>query len=70
VVEAVVAAVAAVWVPVEAETSPVSVVEEAEPWSDTRRHGAEEAHSLRAPLVEEPKKVVEVEAPDDAGTPA
>jgi hypothetical protein len=61
--------VAAVWVPMEAETSPVTVVEEAEPWSDARRHGAEEAHSLRAPLVEEPEKVAAVEAPDGASTP-
>jgi hypothetical protein len=60
----------AVWAPVEeSETIPVTV-EEAEPWSSARRHGAEEAHSLRAPLVEEPKKVAAVEAPNDAGTPA
>jgi hypothetical protein len=48
----------------------VMVVEEAEPWSGTRRHGAEEAHSLQAPLVEEPEKVAAVEAPNGAGTPA
>jgi hypothetical protein len=43
---AVVEAVAVVWAPVEAaEMSPVTVVEEAEPWSDARRHGAEEAQS-------------------------
>jgi hypothetical protein len=35
-----------------------------------RRHDAEEAHSLQAPLVEEPEKVSVVEAPDDARTPA
>jgi hypothetical protein len=44
---------AAVWVPVESETVPVTVVEEPEPWSGARRHGAEEAHSLQAPLVVE-----------------
>jgi hypothetical protein len=65
------AAVEVVWALVEeAETAPVIVVEEAEPWSSARRHGAEEAHSLHAPLVEEPEKVATVEAPDDAGTPA
>jgi hypothetical protein len=38
------AAVAAVWASVEeAKTAPVTVVEEAEPWSGARRHGAEEA---------------------------
>jgi hypothetical protein len=42
-----------VWVPVESETVPVTVVEEPEPWSGARRHGAEEAHSLQAPLVVE-----------------
>jgi hypothetical protein len=63
------AAEAAVWAPVEeSETVPVTVVEEL--WSGARRHGAEEAHSLQAPLVEEPEKVAAVEAPDDAGTPA
>jgi hypothetical protein len=63
--------VAAVWAPVEeAETAPVTVVEEAEPWSGARRHGAEEAHSLQAPLVEEPEKVAAAEAPNGAGTPA
>jgi hypothetical protein len=56
------AAVEAVWAPVEeSETVPARC---------TRRHGAEEAHSLQAPLVEEPEKVSAVEAPDDAGTPA
>jgi hypothetical protein len=65
VVEAAVAAAAVEWVPVEVETSPVIVVEEAEPRNDARRHGAEEAHSLQAPLVE-PEKVVAVEASDDA----
>jgi hypothetical protein len=66
-----VAAAEAVWAPVEeAETAPVTVVEEAEPWSGARRHGAQEAHSLRAPLMEEPEKATVVEAPDDAGTPA
>jgi hypothetical protein len=60
----------AVWAPVEeSETVPVTVVE-AEPWSGARRHGAEEEHSLQAPLVEEPQKVAAVEAPDDTGTPA
>jgi hypothetical protein len=54
---------------VEMETTPVTVVE-AEPWSGACRHGAEEAHSLRAPLVEEPEKAAAVEAPDGAGTPA
>jgi hypothetical protein len=59
----------AVWAPVEeSETVPVTVVE-AEPWSGARRHGAKEAHSLQAPLVEEPEKVAAVEAPDGAGTP-
>jgi hypothetical protein len=59
-----------VWAPVEeSETVPVTVVE-AEPWSGARRHGAEEEHSLQAPLVEEPEKVTAVEALDDAGTPA
>jgi hypothetical protein len=48
----------------------VTVVEELEPWSGTRRHGAEEAHSLQAPLVEELEKVAAVEAPNGAGTPA
>jgi hypothetical protein len=65
------AAAEAVWVPVEeGETAPVTVVEEAEPWSGARRHGAEEAHSRRAPLVEEPEKGAAVEAPDGAETPA
>jgi hypothetical protein len=64
-----VAAAEAVWAPVEeAETALVTVVEEAEPWSGACRHGAEEAHSLQAPLVEEPEKVAAVEAPDGAGT--
>jgi hypothetical protein len=54
------AAAAAVWAPVE----------EAQPWSGAHRHGGQEAQSLRAPLVEEPEKVVPVEAPDDTGTPA
>jgi hypothetical protein len=54
-----------VWLPVEeAETAPVTVVEEAELLSGAHRHGAQEAHSLRAPLVEEPEKVAAVEAPD------
>jgi hypothetical protein len=53
----------------EAETVPVTVVE-AEPWSGARRHGAEETHSLQAPLVEEPEEVAAVEAPDNAGTHA
>jgi hypothetical protein len=43
---------------------------EAELWSGARRHGAEEAHSLQAPPVEEPEKVAAVEAPDGARTPA
>jgi hypothetical protein len=69
--EAAVAAMEAVWAPVEeSENVPVTVVKEAEPWSSARRHGAEEAHSLQAPLVEEPKKVAAVEVPDGAGTPA
>jgi hypothetical protein len=60
-----------VWAPVkDAETSPVTVVEETKPWSDARRHGAEEAHSLWAPQVEEPEKVAAVEEPDDTRTPA
>jgi hypothetical protein len=59
-----------VWAPVEeAETAPVTVVE-AEPWSGAHRHGAQEAHSLQAPLLEDPEKVAAVEAPDVAGTPA
>jgi hypothetical protein len=67
---AVAAAEAVVWAPVEeSETVPVTVVEP-ELWSGARRHGAEEAHSLQAPLVEEPEKVAAVEAPDDTGTPA
>jgi hypothetical protein len=62
---------AAVWAPVdELKTVPVTVVEEPELWSGAHRHGAEEAHSLQASLVEEPEKVAAVEAPDDAGTPA
>jgi hypothetical protein len=62
------AAVEVVWVVVEeAETAPVTVVE-AEPWSGTCRHSAHEAHSPRAPLVEELEKAVAVEALDDAGT--
>jgi hypothetical protein len=61
----------AVWAPVEeTETAPVAVVEEAEPWSGAHRHGAEEAHSLQALLVEKLEKVAVVEAPSDAGTPA
>jgi hypothetical protein len=65
------AAEAAVWAPVdELKTVPVTVVEEPELWSGARRHGAEEEHSLQASLVEEPKKVAAVEAPDDAATPA
>jgi hypothetical protein len=54
----------------EVETVPVTVEEEAEPWSGARRHGAEEAHSRQAPRREEPEKVAAVEAPDGAGTPA
>jgi hypothetical protein len=46
----------------------VTVVEEAEPWSSVHRHGAQEAHRLRALLVEETEKVVAVEASDNAGT--
>jgi hypothetical protein len=46
------AAAEVMWALVEgSETIPVMVVE-AEPWSGARRHGAEEAHSLQAPLVE------------------
>jgi hypothetical protein len=56
------AATEAVW------AVPVTVVEEVEPWSGARRHGAEEAHSLQAPLVEESEKVAAMEAPDDAGS--
>jgi hypothetical protein len=68
--EAVVVAAEAVWAPVEEmETVLVTVVEEAEPWSGARRHGIEEAHSIQAPLVEEPEKVAAVEAPDGTGTP-
>jgi hypothetical protein len=60
-----------VWAPVEeSKTVPVTVLEEPELWSGARRYGAEEAHSLQAPLVEEPEKVAAVEAPDDTGTPA
>jgi hypothetical protein len=72
VVEAVVAAAeVAVWALVEeSEAVSVTVVKELEPWSGSRRHGAEEAHSLQAPLVEESEKVAAVEAPDGAGTPA
>jgi hypothetical protein len=67
----VVEAAVAVWPPVEeAETAPVMVVEKAEPWGGSHRHGAQEAHSLRALLVEDPEKVVVVETPDNAGTPA
>jgi hypothetical protein len=55
VVEAAVPAAEAVWAMVEeAEAAPVTVVEEAEPWSGAYRHGAKEAHSLWAPLVEAP----------------
>jgi hypothetical protein len=61
--------VEAVWVPVdEVETILVTVVEEVEPWSGARRHGAEETHSLQAPLVEKPEKVAAVEALDSART--
>jgi hypothetical protein len=63
---AVAAAEAAVW----ATVIPVTVVEESEPWSGARRHGAEEGHSLQVPLVEQPEKVAAVEAPTGAGTPA
>jgi hypothetical protein len=42
-----------------------AAAEEVETRSDACRHGAEEAHSLRAPLVE-PEKVAAVEASDDA----
>jgi hypothetical protein len=66
-----VAAAEAVWAPVEeGKTAPVMVVEEAEPWSGAHRHGAKEAHSQRAPLVEKPEKGAAVEAPDGTGTPA
>jgi hypothetical protein len=51
---------ATVWAPVEVETVPVRVVEEVKPWSGVRRHIAEEAHSLQAPLVE-PEKIAAVE---------
>jgi hypothetical protein len=62
---------AAVLAPVEvSEAVPVMVVEELEPWSGTCRHGTKEAHSLQAPLVEEPEKVAAVGAQDGAGTPA
>jgi hypothetical protein len=68
--EVAVAAAEAVWAPVEeAETAPVTVVE-VEPWSGAHSHGAQEAHSQQALLVEEPEKVAVVEAPDGAGTPA
>jgi chemotaxis regulatin CheY-phosphate phosphatase CheZ len=64
------AAVAVEWSPVEeVETSLVTVVEEGEPRNDARRHGAEEAYSLRAPLVES-EKVAAVEASDGAVPPA
>jgi hypothetical protein len=66
-----VVAAEAVWAPVEqAETTPVTVVEEAEPWSGARRHSTQEAHSPRAERVEEPEKSAAVEAPDGVDTPA
>jgi hypothetical protein len=59
----------AVWAPVEeAETTPVTVLEEAEAWSGACRHSAQEAP--RAPPMEEPEKPAAVEAPDGVGTPA
>jgi hypothetical protein len=49
------AAAEAVWALMEeAETAPVTVVEEVEPWSGTHRYSAQEEHSPRAPPVEEP----------------
>jgi hypothetical protein len=67
---AAVVAAEVVWAPVEeTKTTPVTVVE-AELWSGTCRHSAQEAHSPRAPLVEEPGKATAVQAPDGAGTPA
>jgi hypothetical protein len=45
-------------------------VMEVEPWSGARTHSAQDAHSPRAPLVEEPEKEALVEAPGGAGTPA
>jgi hypothetical protein len=60
VVEAAVVAAEAVWAPVE----------EAETWRGAYRHSAQEAHSPRAPPVEEPEKAAAVEAPDSAGTHA
>jgi hypothetical protein len=60
----------AVKVPVEMETAPVTVVEEAEPSNGTRRHSAHEAHSPRAPSGQEPEKPAAVEAPGGVGTPA
>jgi hypothetical protein len=62
VVEATVVAAEVVWAPVEAETALVTVVE-AEPWNDAR-HSAQEAHSPRAPPVQESEKPVAVEALD------
>jgi hypothetical protein len=60
----------AVWAPVEEpQTAPVRVVE-GEPWRSACRHSAQEAHSLRAPPVEELEKAVAVEAQGGAGTPA
>jgi hypothetical protein len=60
-VEAAVVAAEAVWAPVEeAETAPVTVVEEVEPWSGARRHSAQEAHSPRSPPVVEPEKAAAV----------
>jgi hypothetical protein len=48
----------------------VTVVEEAEPWSGARRHGAQEVHSLWVPRVVEPEDPVSVPVPYDVGTPA
>jgi hypothetical protein len=54
----------------EVKTAPVTVVEEAEPWSGTCRHSAQETRSSSAPPMEEPEKAAAVEAPDGVGTPA
>jgi hypothetical protein len=55
---------------VEVETALVTVVEEAEPSNDARRHSAHEAHSPRAPPGQEPEEPAAVEAQDCIGTPA
>jgi hypothetical protein len=55
---------------VEAETAPVTMVEEAEPSNSTRRYSAQEAHSRRAPPGQDLEKPAAVEAPDDVGTSA